>query len=64
MVDTPTRLSDLETDIDKLDRQFSDLNEVWKAEKAAVLHDHALRRPRASSSLWCWRPSPISSAPR
>ena len=30
------RLADLETDIDKLDRQFSDLNEVWKAEKAAV----------------------------
>ncbi|MEP6484785.1 MAG: ATP-dependent chaperone ClpB [Rudaea sp.] len=30
------RLADLETDIAKLDRQFSDLNEVWKAEKAAV----------------------------
>src|ERR1700755_1175559 len=30
------RLADLETDIEKLDRQFSDLNEVWKAEKAAV----------------------------
>jgi ATP-dependent Clp protease ATP-binding subunit ClpB len=30
------RLADLEDDIAKLDRQFSDLNEVWKAEKAAV----------------------------
>src|SRR5471032_2486319 len=30
------RLADLEQDIAKLDRQFSDLNEVWKAEKAAV----------------------------
>jgi ATP-dependent Clp protease ATP-binding subunit ClpB len=30
------RLADLETDIEKLDRQFSDLNEIWKAEKAAV----------------------------
>src|SRR6187399_3043832 len=30
------RLADLETDITKLDREFSDLNEVWKAEKAAV----------------------------
>ncbi len=30
------RLADLETDIARLDREFSDLNEVWKAEKAAV----------------------------
>jgi len=30
------RLADLETDIAKLEREFSDLNEVWKAEKAAV----------------------------
>ncbi|MEO8804050.1 MAG: AAA family ATPase, partial [Rudaea sp.] len=30
------RLADLETDIAKLDREYSDLNEVWKAEKAAV----------------------------
>jgi ATP-dependent Clp protease ATP-binding subunit ClpB len=30
------RLADLEADIAKLDRDFSDLNEVWKAEKAAV----------------------------
>ena len=30
------RLADLETDIGKLEREFSDLNEVWKAEKAAV----------------------------
>ena len=30
------RLADLETDIEKLEREFSDLNEVWKSEKAAV----------------------------
>ena len=30
------RLADLETDIAKLEREFSDLNEIWKAEKAAV----------------------------
>ncbi len=30
------RLADLELDIEKLEREFSDLNEVWKAEKAAV----------------------------
>ena len=30
------RLADLEDDIAKLEREFSDLNEVWKAEKAAV----------------------------
>ncbi len=30
------RLADLELDIVKLEREFSDLNEVWKAEKAAV----------------------------
>ncbi|MDQ2972392.1 MAG: AAA family ATPase, partial [Pseudomonadota bacterium] len=30
------RLGDLETDIDKLERGFSDLNEVWKSEKATL----------------------------
>ena len=30
------RLVDLEVDIQKLDREFSDLNEVWKSEKAAM----------------------------
>ncbi len=30
------RLGDLETDIEKLEREFSDLNEVWKSEKAAL----------------------------
>jgi ATP-dependent Clp protease ATP-binding subunit ClpB len=30
------RLADLEADIKKLDREFSDLNEVWKAEKAEL----------------------------
>ncbi|MCG8434378.1 MAG: AAA family ATPase, partial [Gammaproteobacteria bacterium] len=30
------RLADLETDIDGLEREFSDLEEIWKAEKAAL----------------------------
>ncbi|MEN5292666.1 type VI secretion system ATPase TssH, partial [Stenotrophomonas lactitubi] len=30
------RLADLENDIDALEREFSDLNEVWKSEKAAL----------------------------
>src|SRR6218665_355728 len=30
------RLADLETDIDALEREFSDLNEIWKSEKAAL----------------------------
>ncbi|AND69686.1 protein disaggregation chaperone [Dyella thiooxydans] len=30
------RLADLEADIEKLEREFSDLNEVWKSEKAAL----------------------------
>jgi ATP-dependent Clp protease ATP-binding subunit ClpB len=30
------RLEDLESEIDKLEREFADLEEVWKAEKAAM----------------------------
>ncbi|MEO8810500.1 MAG: ATP-dependent chaperone ClpB [Rhodanobacter sp.] len=30
------RLADLETDIGKLEREFSDLDEIWKSEKAAL----------------------------
>jgi ATP-dependent Clp protease ATP-binding subunit ClpB len=30
------RLADLESDIGKLEREFSDLNEIWKSEKAAL----------------------------
>ncbi|MEO6925634.1 MAG: AAA family ATPase, partial [Rhodanobacter sp.] len=30
------RLADLETDIEKLQREFSDLDEIWKSEKAAL----------------------------
>jgi len=30
------RLADLEAEINELEREFSDLNEVWKAEKAAL----------------------------
>ena len=29
-------LADLENDIDGLEREFSDLNEIWKSEKAAL----------------------------
>ena len=34
--ETKQRLNDLEVEIEKLERQFSDLDEVWKSEKAAV----------------------------
>ena len=30
------RLADLETEIDSLEREFSDLDEIWKSEKAAL----------------------------
>src|SRR5579883_1572876 len=30
------RLADLEADIERMEREFSDLNEVWKSEKAAL----------------------------
>ncbi|WP_130617677.1 ATP-dependent chaperone ClpB [Dyella amyloliquefaciens] len=30
------RLADLDADIQKLEREFSDLNEIWKSEKAAL----------------------------
>jgi len=30
------RLADLETEINELEREFSDINEIWKAEKAAL----------------------------
>ncbi|HET6433322.1 ATP-dependent chaperone ClpB [Dyella sp.] len=30
------RLADLESDIETLEREFSDLNEIWKSEKAAL----------------------------
>ncbi|MCD9027010.1 ATP-dependent chaperone ClpB [Luteimonas sp. BDR2-5] len=30
------RLADLESDIDTLEREFSDLNEIWKSEKASL----------------------------
>ncbi|KAF1708818.1 ATP-dependent chaperone ClpB [Pseudoxanthomonas kalamensis DSM 18571] len=30
------RLADLETDIDALEREFSDLDEIWKSEKASL----------------------------
>ncbi|MDR6843097.1 ATP-dependent chaperone ClpB [Pseudoxanthomonas sacheonensis] len=30
------RLADLEADIESLEREFSDLNEIWKSEKAAL----------------------------
>ncbi|MBD8878879.1 ATP-dependent chaperone ClpB [Rhodanobacter sp. 7MK24] len=35
-VESKQRLADLDADIAKLEREFSDLNEVWKSEKAAL----------------------------
>jgi ATP-dependent Clp protease ATP-binding subunit ClpB len=35
-VESRQRLADLEAEIDTLERQFSDLEEVWKAEKASL----------------------------
>ncbi|MGH8125839.1 MAG: ATP-dependent chaperone ClpB [Rhodanobacteraceae bacterium] len=37
------RLSDLEGDIEKIEREFSDLNEVWKSEKAALQGDAKIK---------------------
>jgi ATP-dependent Clp protease ATP-binding subunit ClpB len=34
--ETRQRLNDLEVEIDKFEREFSDLDEIWKSEKAAV----------------------------
>lgn len=45
------RLSDLQTEIDQLEKEFADLDEVWKAEKASVQDStqikEALERARA-----------------
>ncbi|HEU4857941.1 MAG TPA: ATP-dependent chaperone ClpB [Rhodanobacteraceae bacterium] len=37
------RLADLEGDVEKLEREFSDLNEVWKSEKAALQGDASIK---------------------
>ncbi len=37
------RLAALETDIDKLDREYADLEEIWNAEKAAVSGESTIR---------------------
>jgi ATP-dependent Clp protease ATP-binding subunit ClpB len=37
------RLADLEADIVKVEREFSDLNEVWKSEKAALQGDATIK---------------------
>ncbi|TAN05482.1 MAG: ATP-dependent chaperone ClpB [Rhodanobacteraceae bacterium] len=37
------RLADLEGDIEKVEREFSDLNEVWKSEKAALQGDASIK---------------------
>jgi len=37
------RLADLEGDIEKLEREFSDLNEVWKSEKATLQGDARIK---------------------
>jgi len=37
------RLEDLQAEIDRLEREFSDLEEIWKAEKAAVQGAHHIK---------------------
>jgi ATP-dependent Clp protease ATP-binding subunit ClpB len=37
------RLADLEGDIEKVEREFSDLDEVWKSEKAALQGDASIK---------------------
>ncbi len=45
------RLADLETDIGKLEREFSDLNEVWKSEKAAMQGTTKVKEQIAQAQL-------------
>jgi ATP-dependent Clp protease ATP-binding subunit ClpB len=49
------RLADLETDIEGMEREFSDLEEIWKSEKAAVQGTthikEALERSRADLEM-------------
>src|SRR5690242_14065838 len=37
------RLADLEGDIERIEREFSDLNEVWKSEKATLQGDASIK---------------------
>ncbi|MGH8190425.1 MAG: ATP-dependent chaperone ClpB, partial [Rhodanobacteraceae bacterium] len=37
------RLADIEGDIERVEREFSDLNEVWKSEKAALQGDATIK---------------------
>ncbi len=37
------RLADLEGDIEKIEREYSDMNEVWKSEKAALQGDASIK---------------------
>ena len=45
------RRADLEDEIDKLEREFSDLEEIWKAEKAALQGDHNIKEKLEQSRL-------------
>lgn len=49
------RLADLERDIEVLDREFSDLEEVWRSEKAA-LRGRLRSRSRSSRPSLIWKP--------
>jgi ATP-dependent Clp protease ATP-binding subunit ClpB len=42
-LESKKRLEDLETDIERLEREFSDLNEVWKSEKATLQGDAKIK---------------------
>ncbi len=45
------RLADLEADIDTLEREFSDLNEIWKSEKAALQGSTRIKEQIAQANL-------------
>ncbi len=45
------RLADLEADIDTLEREFCDLNEIWKSEKAALQGSTRIKEQIAQANL-------------
>ena len=45
------RRADLESEINKLEREFADLEEIWKAEKTALQGDHNIKEKLEQSRL-------------
>ena len=59
------RLADLEAEIDVLEREFSDLEEIWKAEKAALhRRDQDQGADRAGAAGAGSRAAPARISPR